>query len=69
MEFVNLQEGHHKQEAFLAINPAGTVPALEDGNVKGLKFSLMSEIPEGPRIETNSVTSCESANYALVIVL
>ena len=35
MEYVDLQAGAHKQPAFLAINPAGTVPALEDGSTKG----------------------------------
>jgi len=30
---INLAEGEHKQAAYLAINPAGQVPAIEDGDV------------------------------------
>jgi glutathione S-transferase len=31
---VNLLQGEHKQPPFLAINPRGQVPVLEDGNVR-----------------------------------
>ena len=30
---VNLAEGEHKKPAYLALNPAGQVPAIEDGDV------------------------------------
>ncbi|HCJ29392.1 MAG TPA: glutathione S-transferase, partial [Pseudomonas sp.] len=31
---VNLLKGEHKQPSFLAINPRGQVPLLEDGDVR-----------------------------------
>mgnify|MGYP001445334293 CR=1 FL=1 len=31
---VNMREGEHRQKWYLDINPAGKVPALEDGNLK-----------------------------------
>ena len=34
LEAVDIMSGAHKQEPFLAINPYGQVPALEDGDVK-----------------------------------
>ncbi len=45
---VNLIEGDHKQDAYLAINPRGTVPALEldDGRVIHESLPIMEYIEE-----------------------
>jgi glutathione S-transferase len=44
---IDLLNGEHKSEAFLAINPAGQVPTLVDGDITISDSVSMSNIIEG----------------------
>jgi maleylacetoacetate isomerase len=52
---VNLAEGEHREEAFLAINPQGLVPALDLGDGRLLTQSpaiieYLDEVLDGPKL-------------------
>ena len=46
---VDLANGEHKGEAFLALNPFGQVPVLVDGDTVMRSFSITSETATGLR--------------------
>jgi glutathione S-transferase len=61
IEEVNLMEGKHYEPEFLAVNPAGKVPALVDGELKlheagAILFYLADKFPEKKLIPALNTT-------------